>query len=127
MTAQTAENPAGGLFPVNAGLRLLTGPKRGMEFSLSAASTKVGRASDGVSIDLSESDPDANEISREHAIFQWVGRKLQLVDLGSTNGTFLNGSRVASLEANKPSKPCDLMPNDRIIFACVEAEIIIRS
>ena len=36
-------------------------------------------------------DPD---VSRRHAAFRQVGTGLAVEDLGSTNGTFLNGSRV---------------------------------
>ncbi len=50
----------------------------------------VGRSSDaGVPL----ADPEA---SRQHAAFQAAGGALYVTDLGSRNGTFLNGKRLAS-------------------------------
>ncbi|MEL6151396.1 MAG: FHA domain-containing protein [Chloroflexota bacterium] len=39
-------------------------------------------------------------VSRRHAILRLIGDELKLVDLGSSNGTYLNGER---LEARKPT------------------------
>jgi hypothetical protein len=40
-------------------------------------------------------------VSRRHALIRQMGDELRLVDLGSRNGTFLNGKKV---EANNPQK-----------------------
>jgi hypothetical protein len=40
---------------------------------------------------------DAPGVSREHAWLEWDGMTLWLSDLGSTNGTFLNGQRLDSV------------------------------
>jgi FHA domain len=37
---------------------------------------------------------DDAQVSRRHATIRWVDRELQLEDLQSTNGTWLNGARV---------------------------------
>jgi pSer/pThr/pTyr-binding forkhead associated (FHA) protein len=37
---------------------------------------------------------DDAQVSRRHAIIRWVDGELQLEDLQSTNGTWLNGARV---------------------------------
>ncbi|MEM6284281.1 MAG: FHA domain-containing protein [Chloroflexota bacterium] len=39
-------------------------------------------------------------VSRRHAILRLIGDELKLIDLGSSNGTYLNGER---LEARKPT------------------------
>lgn len=36
--------------------------------------------------------------SREHAIVRLTGGKLEVVDLGSRNGTFVNGTRITSAQ-----------------------------
>jgi hypothetical protein len=67
---------------------VVEGPDTGKEFDLSGATT-VGRdASAGIAID----DPEA---SREHASLSVVGTTVTVTDLGSTNGTFVNGERLS--------------------------------
>jgi hypothetical protein len=68
---------------------VVEGPDTGKEFDLSGAAT-VGRdPSAGVSID----DPEA---SREHASLTVAGTTVTVQDLGSTNGTFVNGERLSA-------------------------------
>ena len=50
----------------------------------------VGRSSDA---DIPVADPEA---SRRHAAFQSAAGALYVTDLGSRNGTFLNGKRLSS-------------------------------
>ncbi len=67
-----------------------SGPTPGATFSLEGDQLLVGRdSSSAVAIN------DA-EISRKHARLTFQGGKYVLEDLGSTNGTFVNGQRVAS-------------------------------
>jgi hypothetical protein len=49
-------------------------------------------------------------VSGHHATLRWVGSVWQLKDLGSRNGTLLNGTRVAS------GRPYDLKRDDRLGF-----------
>jgi pSer/pThr/pTyr-binding forkhead associated (FHA) protein len=49
-------------------------------------------------------------VSGHHATLRWVGSVWQLKDLGSRNGTLLNGTRVAS------GRPYDLKLDDRLGF-----------
>jgi EAL domain-containing protein (putative c-di-GMP-specific phosphodiesterase class I) len=37
---------------------------------------------------------DSNQVSREHAVITRHGKKFHVQDLGSTNGTFINGERI---------------------------------
>ena len=81
-------------------LRLHITPAEGAPFEhvLKSESLVVGRASDA---DLTLSDPF---LSRRHSRFYRVGSALFVEDLGSRNGTLLNGEKVA--------KPTEARPGD---------------
>jgi len=77
----------------DASARLLVkeGPLAGSEFALTEEQIRIGRAPDS---DIAISDA---EVSRQHAaIIQQEGAYV-IKDLGSTNGTFVNGQRVVTL------------------------------
>jgi uncharacterized RDD family membrane protein YckC len=69
-----------------AQIAVVEGPESGREFEVSGTIT-VGREGDIVIED--------SEISRSHASLSWDGSALTVQDLGSTNGTFVNGERLA--------------------------------
>jgi len=73
------------------------GPKVGETFLLDTISLTIGR--DPVS-DVVLNDP---EVSRQHTRFSQIETGYQVQDLGSTNGTFVNGERLES-------DPVDLQP-----------------
>jgi pSer/pThr/pTyr-binding forkhead associated (FHA) protein len=71
---------------------------------LSIGTTTVGRAKErGLLID----DP---KVSRLHAELHAIKDKLELVDLGSTNGTFVNSERLT------PNQPRLLKSGDELLF-----------
>ncbi|MBK7453615.1 MAG: FHA domain-containing protein [Anaerolineales bacterium] len=73
-----------------------SGPTPGIIFPLEGDQIHIGRdASNGVAIN------DA-EISRKHSRLSFQGGKYVLEDLGSTNGTFVNGQRLAGPVVLKP-------------------------
>jgi predicted component of type VI protein secretion system len=59
----------------------------------------LGRSAEGQPIvpdvDLSPYNAYVNGVSRLHAVLRLVQDKIILMDLGSSNGTYLNGSRLA--------------------------------
>ena len=69
-------------------LIVLSGPRLGTRSLLGENAVEIGR-SPACHLVL-----DADSVSRRHARIEWNGREHQLFDLGSTNGTFLNGDRV---------------------------------
>ena len=73
-------------------LIVASGPRRGMHWSLADGTTKVGRdPDDGIFLD------DVT-VSRHHAEFEVAGESLAVRDLGSTNGTYVNGTRTETSE-----------------------------
>jgi Protein of unknown function (DUF3662)/Inner membrane component of T3SS, cytoplasmic domain len=60
----------------------------GKRHRLSRARTVIGRGSDA---DITVDDTG---ISRKHVEITWDGRRAQVADLGSTNGSKLNGERI---------------------------------
>ncbi|MGC1375047.1 MAG: winged helix-turn-helix domain-containing protein [Anaerolineales bacterium] len=60
----------------------------GQEHALAANPTRIGRGVENEIVIVSKLS------SREHALIRREGRRSLLEDLGSTNGTFLNGERV---------------------------------
>ena len=60
----------------------------------------LGRVSEGQpivpDIDLSAYEAHASGVSRLHAIIKHDGTQIMLMDLGSANGTYVNGRRLAA-------------------------------
>ena len=73
-----------------------SGPTPGVTFPLEGDQLTIGRdSSNAVAIN------DA-EVSRRHSRLTFQGGKYVLEDLGSTNGTFVNGQRLAGPVVLKP-------------------------
>jgi hypothetical protein len=85
-TGDTASYGAG------AGVRLVT--EDGRNYPLGIGPTVVGRG-DGASVRLADVGA-----SREHARVDYDGQQVALTDLGSANGTFVNGRRVETVTLN---------------------------
>ncbi|MEZ4298488.1 MAG: DUF4388 domain-containing protein [Polyangiaceae bacterium] len=83
-------------------LRFISGKFQGSEYPLTdSGEMLVGRSGD-VQIVLSE-----DMVSRRHARIAYDGQRIVIEDLGSTNGTFVNGEKI---------KRCDLKEGDRVLI-----------
>jgi len=74
---------------VVAHLAVQTGALAGRTFPLRFADITIGRALDNDVV------LDSNDVSRHHVRIEPAGTLLRLIDLGSTNGTRVNGRRVS--------------------------------
>jgi pSer/pThr/pTyr-binding forkhead associated (FHA) protein len=75
-----------------ARVMLVSGPGAGAGFAIDRERVIVGR---GPGVDRAYDDP---AMSRQHAAIEFCGTGFRLRDLGSTNGTLLNGAAVQSAE-----------------------------
>jgi len=79
-------------------LIMRSGPTPGAAFNLEGDQLTIGRDS------ANEIVINDAEISRRHARLTYQGGKYVLEDLGSTNGTFVNGQRLAGPRVLKPGE-----------------------
>jgi hypothetical protein len=89
--------------PVQAGPRLVAtmGTYAGSIFPIKGPTADIGRDTSNV-VAL----PNDTNASRRHAIIQAGGGQYSVVDNGSSNGTFVNGVRIAS-QSPQPLNPGD--------------------
>jgi hypothetical protein len=87
-----------------------SGPNTGKVFPLEASEIIVGRdASNGVAI-------NDGEISRKHAKLSLHGSAYVLQDLGSTNGSFVNGQRLTGTQVLNPGDTVSFGENIVMIY-----------
>jgi pSer/pThr/pTyr-binding forkhead associated (FHA) protein len=97
---QAASQEIGQLRPLKVSLRILEpGRERQVE---GLCPLTMGRAGD---LELSLGDA---EVSRRHARLETDGKVVYLRDLGSSNGTFLNGRRITSAIEIRPGDEIDV-------------------
>ncbi|MGL4514539.1 MAG: SpoIIE family protein phosphatase [Lacipirellulaceae bacterium] len=82
-------------------LRIVSGVEPGKRFPLTAPQSVIGRSSD------CEVALDVAAVSRRHAVVHRDGDAFSVEDLGSRNGTFVNGERITG--------KARLAPGDRIV------------
>lgn len=78
---------------------VVSGVSQGMEFELSRPLMTIGRV--GGQADIQIDDP---EVSRLHCAVEVRGNTILLSDLGSTNGTFVDNTRVLAARLTKMSQ-----------------------
>ena len=91
-------------------LTMRSGPTPGKTFPLEKQEILLGR---DLANDISISDP---EVSRRHARLLMQEDNVIIEDLGSTNGTFLNGQRIASPQQLRAGDVITLGENIVVIF-----------
>ena len=94
----------------NYQLTMRSGPTPGKTYQLDQEETIVGR---DLANDIAISDP---EVSRRHARFMRKEEEFLVEDLGSTNGTFLNGERISSPQELKVGDVITLGENVVLVF-----------
>jgi len=77
-------------------LQVLRGQKRNAEYNIEQGLNFIGRADEQpVDIDLEDQEPpDRVWCSRQHACIAFEGDQLVIEDLNSSNGTYVNRTRV---------------------------------
>lgn len=94
-----------------------SGPTPGVTFPLDGDQLTIGRDSNnGVAIN------DA-EVSRKHARLTFQGGKYVLEDLGSTNGTFVNGQRLAGPAVLKPGDVISLGEQIVLMYDAIATDV----
>jgi len=104
---QVASVPAGRSRPVR--LRFLNGPQRRLETVVALPVTTIGR---DPSNDLVL---DVGDVSRYHARIELAAGEPRVVDLGSTNGTRVNG---------QPVRTAVLHAGDELSFGTIRAQVV---
>ena len=97
-------------------LTMRSGPNPGTVYALDSDQIGIGRDS---SNDISVNDA---EVSRRHARLTFQGGKYVLEDMGSTNGTFVNGQRLTGPRVLKSGEVISLGEQIVFVYEAVDAD-----
>ena len=97
-------------------LVMRSGPTPGKEFPLEKEDLTIGR---DLSNDIVISDP---EMSRRHARMTLQNNTYVLEDLGSTNGTSVNGQRLISPYTLRPGETVGFGEHNALVYELVQAD-----
>ena len=97
-------------------LIMRSGPTPGAAFALEGDQMTIGRDS------TNEIVINDAEVSRRHARLTFQGGKYVLEDLGSTNGTFVNGQRLAGPRVLKPGEVVSFGEQIVLVFEAVNLD-----
>lgn len=110
-------------------LRIMNGPAKGRTFRLDKPCMLVGRNDPPViKVDMDLADCELGAvpmISRRHAEFVWNDGRLEIVDLGSTNGTWVNGEKLTPTSPGTPSAGVMLLAGSEVRLANIEFGIAV--
>jgi pSer/pThr/pTyr-binding forkhead associated (FHA) protein len=90
-----------------------SGPTPGKTFPMEGDVLTIGREA-GNQIVINDA-----EVSRKHTQFVFQGGKYVVTDLGSTNGTFVNGQRVTGQHVLQPGEVISLGEQITLLFEAV--------
>jgi predicted component of type VI protein secretion system len=99
-----------GTLPMKAQLIVVQGKPEGKTIPLALPQFKIGRG-EGCQL-----RPNNDQVSREHAMFEVTSDSVFIQDLGSRNGTELNGKKLAAHESTR-LKNGDLVKVGPLTFA----------
>lgn len=97
-------------------LTMRSGPVPGTVYSLEGEQLTIGRDS---SNEIAVNDA---EVSRRHARLTFQGGKYVLEDLGSTNGTFVNGQRLSGPRVLKSGEVISLGEQIVFVYEAVDSD-----
>ncbi len=97
-------------------LIMRSGPTPGAAFPLEGDQMTIGRDP------VNEITINDAEVSRRHARLTFQGGKYVLEDLGSTNGTFVNGQRLAGPRVLKPGEVVSFGEQIVLVFEAVNLD-----
>jgi serine/threonine-protein kinase len=98
----TAAHPGLALPPgKRISLAAIEGPCHGQVYGVTKPSVTLGRSGSRATADIKLGDP---EVSREHAALHCDGSRFELEDLGSTNGTLVDGRRIQAQKLEDQSE-----------------------
>ena len=98
---------------VSAELKVVGGKHAGQVIPLNRQKFLIGREQD------CQLRPNSEMVSRHHCVFSVDDYSVRLRDLGSTNGTLVNGERIR--------KDVVLVAGDRVVIGNLEFELVIRT
>ncbi|MFL7869802.1 MAG: FHA domain-containing protein [Anaerolineales bacterium] len=97
-------------------LTMRSGPNPGTVYALDSDQISIGRDSS------SEITVNDAEVSRRHSRLTFQGGKYVLEDLGSTNGTFVNGQRLTGPHVLKSGEVISLGEQIVFVYEAVESD-----
>lgn len=97
-------------------LTMRSGPNPGTVYALDSDQISIGRDS------ANEIPVNDAEVSRRHSRLTFQGGKYVLEDLGSTNGTFVNGQRLTSPRVLKSGEVISLGEQIVFVYEAVDSD-----